>query len=315
MEIKVRKFNSHYFPSDSGADSVINIASAGYTYGSPDFYVDLSNSSFSPSLGVYELEYITEGVFYIESGGKTYTANKGDFVLINKGVPRVLYTDKKNPVKKYLLNLKGALADGLMKVYGINDAILIMNFDAQEYFLKILGILGAAESYTVETEGEIAAELVKLLHAIYTAEQKAEALKIIPDCSAEDILKYIDMNIGRRFSIEEMCDHFYIGRTKLWRIFKQKYNTTPLEYLQAKRIEKAKYYLLNTRHPISTLHEIVGLSDQKYFSKLFKKETGMTPRKFRDSFFGMENVTAYVLANTEKELLKRKTDDALIKKY
>lgn len=46
MEIKVRKFNSHYFPSDSGADSVINIASAGYTYGSPDFYVDLSNSSF-----------------------------------------------------------------------------------------------------------------------------------------------------------------------------------------------------------------------------------------------------------------------------
>lgn len=261
------------------------------------------------------MEYITEGVFYIESGGKTYSANKGDFVLINKGVPRVLYTDKKNPVKKYLLNVKGALVDGLMKVYGINDAILIMNFDAQEYFLKILGILGAAESYTVETEGEIAAVLVKLLHAIYTAEQKSKALKITPDCSAEDILRYIDMNIGRRFSIEEMCDYFYIGRTKLWRIFKEKYNTTPLEYLQAKRIEKAKYYLLNTRHPISTLHEIIGLSDQKYFSKLFKKETGMTPRKFRETFFGMENVTPRVLANVEEELALRKTDDALIKKY
>lgn len=314
MEIKVRKTNSHYFPSDNGADSLVNIASAGYTHGSPDFYIDLTNS-VAPSLGFYVLEYVTEGVCYIESGGKTYTAHAGDFFFVNKGVPRVLYTDKKNPVKKYFLNVKGSIADGLMKGYKFNDTILIMKFDAQEYFLKFLGILGKAESYTIETEGEIAAELVKLLHAIYTAEQKSKALKIMPDCSAEDILRYIDVNIGRKFSIEEMCDYFYIGRAKLWRIFKERYNATPLEYLQAKRIEKAKYYLLNTKHPISTLHEIIGLSDAKYFSKLFKKETGMTPRKFRETFFGMGNVTHSMIENTEKELALRKTGDALSEKY
>lgn len=310
MEIKVRKFNSCYFPSDVGSDSLINIASAGYTYGQADYYAAI-NSSDSPSLGMYELEYITEGIFYVDIGENTYTATEGDFVLINKNLPRTLHTNKNNPVRKCLLNLKGPLVDAMMKGFGFNDTIMILKSDVKEYFLKILGTLGEAASYTQEIEGKIAAILTQILHKVYMDNKASKVEKIRPKCSAVDILRYIDMNIDRKFTIEEMCDYFYISRAKLWSIFKKQYGHTPLEYLQTKRIEKAKYYLLHTEHPISYIHEIVGLGDPKYFSKLFKKETGMTPLQFRRTFYGIDNVSQKVISNTEMELKLRKTGDGL----
>ena len=310
MEIRVGINNSCYFPSDNGSDSVINIASAGYTLGRPDFNVSLTYTD-SSYIGFYELEYVEEGICHIESGGKTYTATEGEFFFINKGIPRILSTERDSPVKKYFLNVKGALADGIIKGYGINDAILILKSNVKEYFSKILGALGEADSYTVEVEGKIAVILTGMFHRIYTDKLAVEAEKIRLECSAEDIMRYLDMNVGKKFSIEEMCDYFYISSATLWRIFKAKYNVTPLEHLQKKRMEKAKYYLLKTKYPISTIHEKIGLGDPKYFSKLFKKETGMTPRQFRQTFYGIVNVTGKVISDAKTELAKRKIGNSL----
>lgn len=312
MEIKIRSFNSTYFPSDKGANSIINIASAGYTFGNPSFKRKINSmDSATSSSEYYQLEYVTEGICHIEIGDRTYSVSEGEFFFINKGIPRTLYADNKKPVKKFFINIKGSLADGFIKGHELNQPILILKIDVLSHFLRLMGILGSADSYDAKTEGEISAELSRLLHKVYTAKQSTDAVKTSSDCSAEDILRYIDTNMGRKFSIEEMCEHFFISRAKLWRIFKSKYNTTPHVYLQLKRIEKAKYYLLHTNHPISTLHETIGLSDSKYFFQLFKKETGMTPLKFREKFFGMDNITPLVIKNPQEEFSLRKTGNAL----
>ena len=310
MEIKIRAYNSNYFPSDKGANFIINVINAGYTFGNPNLNIKLTDAAFS-TLSFYDLEYVTEGICHIESCGKTHSISAGELFFINKGTPRIIYSDKKKPVKKFFISFKGSLADALIQSYGLTEGILILKIDAMERFLKLLEILGAAESYDADAEEQIAAELLKLLHAVYRKKESPNVEHIKYDCSADDILKYIDMNLGRKFSLEEICDQFYISRAKLWRIFKEKYEITPLKYLQARRMEKAKYYLLHTNHPVSTLYETIGLSDSKYFFQLFKKETGMSPLKFREKFLGMNNITSQFLKNPQAELSLRKTGDGL----
>ncbi len=60
---------------------------------------------------------------------------------------------------------------------------------------------------------------------------------------------------------------------------------SPSDYLNRLRIERAKALLLeNMFLTVREIAEITGYADQLYFSKVFKKETGMTPSDFRAAF-------------------------------
>lgn len=55
----------------------------------------------------------------------------------------------------------------------------------------------------------------------------------------------------------------------------------PHEYIKKRRIEKAQYLLESGSMLINEIAACVGLHDMSYFSKLFKKYTGMTPSYYR----------------------------------
>jgi two-component system response regulator YesN len=65
-------------------------------------------------------------------------------------------------------------------------------------------------------------------------------------------------------------------------LFKQETGETINEYLTKVRIEKAKELLSDPRNKFYEVCYTVGYSDPSYFSKLFKKYTGLTPSAFRD---------------------------------
>ena len=68
------------------------------------------------------------------------------------------------------------------------------------------------------------------------------------------------------------------------RIFTDAVGTSPVEYLTDTRIKAAKQLLENSDisdNTISKICELSGYSDIGYFSKVFKKKTGLTPREYR----------------------------------
>jgi two-component system response regulator YesN len=64
-------------------------------------------------------------------------------------------------------------------------------------------------------------------------------------------------------------------------IFSQEKGITFIEFLTNVRIEKAKELLRSTTLRSSEISQAVGYKDSHYFSYLFKKETGLTPREYR----------------------------------
>ena len=64
-------------------------------------------------------------------------------------------------------------------------------------------------------------------------------------------------------------------------LFKKETGKNFLEYVTELRIQNAKNYLIQTNYDIAEVASAVGYNDLKYFSKLFKKTTGLNPSEFR----------------------------------
>ena len=85
-------------------------------------------------------------------------------------------------------------------------------------------------------------------------------------------------------SLEEAIVDIPASRRNLVRRFKQATGMTPIRYLQRTKIEAAKKLLENTEKGLLEIMMATGYNDMKNFRQLFKDNTGMTPKAYRDKF-------------------------------
>lgn len=95
------------------------------------------------------------------------------------------------------------------------------------------------------------------------------------------VTDYITKKYSEPVRIKEIADYLGLDRSYLCKLFKRATNYTPMEYLISFRIRKARQLLKQTDLPIQHIAYSVGYSDPFAFSKLFKRETGMSPSDYR----------------------------------
>ena len=93
--------------------------------------------------------------------------------------------------------------------------------------------------------------------------------------------QYINDNYNQNLTLENVSDHIGFNPTYFSVFFKKETGKNFLEYLTELRIKNAKLYLISTDMDIADIAEEVGYNDLKYFSKLFKKLTGINPSEYR----------------------------------
>lgn len=96
-------------------------------------------------------------------------------------------------------------------------------------------------------------------------------------------VKYIAGNYPNDISIKTVADSLYISESYLSRLFKVKLNQTFVDYLTYFRIKTACSLLKDPDIKIYNVANMIGYKDQRYFSVIFKKLVGMTPKEFRDN--------------------------------
>lgn len=94
---------------------------------------------------------------------------------------------------------------------------------------------------------------------------------------------YIDEHYFENISRQMVARHINISEDYLTFCFRQELGTTPIKYLQRYRVNQAKSLLKNSQKTIMEIALDVGFSDSGYFSRIFHRETGMSPEQFRRS--------------------------------
>lgn len=98
----------------------------------------------------------------------------------------------------------------------------------------------------------------------------------------EQAKDWIRGQLASELTIKRIADYVYMNPTYFSEVFKQQTGETVLDYVTRKRIERARELLRDPGLKLQDVCGRIGYQDVKYFSKLFKTWTGITPSKFRE---------------------------------
>ncbi len=94
--------------------------------------------------------------------------------------------------------------------------------------------------------------------------------------------KYIQENYQSDISLDEVSKEVSVSPYYFSKLFKEEVGENFIDYLTSIRISKAKEFLRDLSLSVREAGNLAGYADPNYFSRIFKKQTGMTPREFRE---------------------------------
>ena len=100
----------------------------------------------------------------------------------------------------------------------------------------------------------------------------------------ESSIKYIDSNLNQKLSIDELAKMCNLCETQYRKIFKKDFGVSPVKYINKLRVNSAISKLTSGYYSMSEISELCGFSEQKYFNKIFKSETGKSPSQYKKEF-------------------------------
>jgi len=96
-------------------------------------------------------------------------------------------------------------------------------------------------------------------------------------------LAFLHQNYAQPITRKDIADAVSVSENYFSQIFRQEIAVSPLDYLNRLRIQESKALLLKTQESVTRIATQVGYNDPAYFSRVFRKLTGTSPREFRKS--------------------------------
>jgi len=212
--------------------------------------------------------------------GKIYEASNGLEAadIIKRYKPSIVITDIRMPIKDGLdfisevrnnhHDIRFIIISGYSEFSYAQKAI---SYNVTEYLLKPI------------KKDKLYNALIKAIEQLRTTninKYKNNTYSHSINCA----ISYIVENFNQNISLTEVANYLDLNPSYLSSIFKKETGMGFTEYLHQIRIEKAKQLLSQPYLKIYEISQKVGFTDDKYFYKIFKELTGLTPSKYRDIY-------------------------------
>ena len=110
-----------------------------------------------------------------------------------------------------------------------------------------------------------------------------ELIRATPNILLHQLKEFIRSNLRGDLTLESVCRHFYISRTKLYQLSKDTFGMGFSQFVRSERIREAKRLLRAGGMTVSEVAAEVGIPDDNYFIRIFRDEVGATPLKYMRS--------------------------------
>lgn len=235
-----------------------------------------------------------QGVFFID--GKSYAVEEGDCLFVNSGELHLCTSDGRGRAEFVAVVFAPEfLGDGI--IYNkyvesvLSGEIKIpsvcgkhLRNKIQKYFAEIYK---ERQSHKCGYELRIKSIVMNIWRlCLLEGERRAEV--DIPKASEEikKAIEYIRKEFAGRLSLSDIANQANMSKGYFCKKFFEMAHMTPFEYLVKIRIENSREMLRETNLSIGEIGEKCGFFDFSYFSKMFRKHTGMTPMQYRKSAKG-----------------------------
>ncbi|WPX09682.1 PocR ligand-binding domain-containing protein [Anaerocellum danielii] len=123
--------------------------------------------------------------------------------------------------------------------------------------------------------------VLDMMHIVAKYIIDSEMIRISSLSSIERIIEYIKNHYMEEITLDDLAKMVYLSPTYLSYLFKKQLGVTFKEYLINIRLKKSKELIETTDLPIGEISKMVGIEDQNYFSRLFKRKYGVSPMNYK----------------------------------
>lgn len=100
------------------------------------------------------------------------------------------------------------------------------------------------------------------------------------------MIEYIHNHFHTEINLDDLANFMHLNKAYLCQLFKKEVGMTYVAYLTQYRVEQAKKRLRETSLSLGEISEEVGYTDPAYFSRIFKKQTSISPNQYRQTYKG-----------------------------
>jgi AraC-like DNA-binding protein len=248
----------------------------------------------------WEFLYVDKGEVEILAEDVGYKLNQGDIVFHKPNEFHSVWANRKiapnilivsfvcnskdiSFFNNKILNLTTADIELLGKIYAEGKNTFSTNLNSTYPFLEKKV---TPDSFASEQLIKIYLELflINLIRGSNSNENNKRISKTVKQKMesniVDEIIGYMNENIYKDFSFDDICSYFYIGKTHLKTMFKSKINKGVMCYFQNLKIEEAKKLIREGKYNFTEISELLNYDSVHYFSRCFKKTTNMTPSEY-----------------------------------
>lgn len=239
-----------------------------------------------------EIFFITNGQGTFLLDDKVVKVNKWDLIIIN---PNCLHTEKSSlsdvPLEYTVLGVDNLLLNFPDSYSLIDNDRQIKQYIIKNCFREKEIILDYFDRLLLEVENkafnyELVCKSILILFITHIIRNTTSSLfigesqeKLNLECMK--IKNYIDAHYSQNITLDFLSDLSYMNKFHLVHTFTKEIGVSPINYVITRRIQEAKNLLATTNYSIRDIASIVGFSNSSYFSQMFRKVSGISPKSYR----------------------------------
>lgn len=226
--------------------------------------------------------FILEGEGWLKIGGREYYPKPGQLFLMPEGICQSYSTTGPKTFTKYWCHFNAKLGDmNLFDVLEVPPFINVNDIPQVTHLFKKL--LDNDENHSLSSILHAKAAILELI-AYYLEHAGIKKINRMPSGMVdklEYVTAFIEDNLSGHITVDQLAGLVHLHPNYFTRLFKKHLGTTPIQYINSRRMEEAKRLFMHTDCSLAAAAERVGVQDVYYLSKLFKEYTGYTPTDFR----------------------------------
>ena len=226
------------------------------------------------------LLYTLSGEGRFEANGKTYLLRPGDGVWINCATEH-FYCTVGEEWTHVALHFLGAGANAYYEEY-LSGSPVNFHQETNGVFHRLIeSLIRDYGSLSFGREVRISNGISNILTHLITDSNQSHPAQDSLFAGLQQVIIYLEEHLAEAITLDQLSEHAHISKYHLVHEFQRLTGFSPIEYLINLRMNQACFLLQSTKMPIARVGEAVGIPNNQYFGKLFKKKTGSTPGEYR----------------------------------